>query len=242
MSVTYDAHASGEINGNPLSFAHVCGADATILLVGAADEDQIAALSVTYNAVGLTRIQHYGDLTAWVLYDPPAGSHTVTINFNGSRRHAGWSLSLNGSKLEEAISDIQTTSAGGSSSFSDTVASTPSSLVVSGMGCHAAIINDNSVSPTGGETEFADRAQGGGGDDVHIWGAYQAGSASTSTSATFSSRTWYSICFSVDAPPATGVTPRNVMIFNKIQSFYKDLRLGMIPAWDIQRRYKEAYA
>ena len=32
------------------------------------------------------------------------------------------------------------------------------------------------------------------------------------------------------------------IFFSKIHKFYDDLRYGLIPAWDMERRHKEAYA
>lgn len=55
--------------------------------------------------------------------------------------------------------------------------------------------------------------------------------------------TRHAIAMSINAgEEVSGVKPRAMMVFSKAQSFYNDLKLGLIPSWDLQRRYKEAYA
>ena len=141
MAVTFDAvgpGSSGTQSGtSPLTWAHVCGASATLIIVDvsvdAASDDSAVSVAVTYGGQSLTSLQRWesggaaqkvGFAQKFYLFSPPTGSNTVSVTVTGSGFDGitGGSKSYNGAALLGTV--VKSDSAGSAVTSGSIVTST----------------------------------------------------------------------------------------------------------------------
>lgn len=213
MAVAFDAvgpSSSGTASvTSPLTWTHVCGAGATVLLVGVtcdAATDTGMVLSATYNGVAMTSLglRHSNDQTAgyiqlFRLDSPATGSNTVSVTEAGGSGLGGLdggSISFTGSA---SVSAAQTAAGAGTTA---SLAFTPTStgnMVAAFAGCGSALTPSGSFTSRFNENAGSGQAAAG----------YAAGSTIASTggsvtaSWTSASDWWAVIAVEVQAPAAS---------------------------------------
>ena len=218
-----------------------------------------AYTGATYDSVAMTQLLHGwsdGNRTTHAIYylvNPSTGSNTITVTNTGTGVHfAGLSVSYFGVDQISPILDTQAvaTAAEATSSFSKTM-----TTVAGAMAILALSVRDQTSSSIGTAGSGDTRINGGwsnsgaGSEQSSITWFYElASGASTNVAVTGlpTSGSDYKIYSGFALAEASGefIAGKNSggMFFSKTQNFYDELKRGLIPSWDVQRRYKEVYA
>jgi len=156
MAVAFDAVGPSSAGTSStttaaLTWTHVCGASATLLLVGVAmgndsGSDASTLLSATYNGVAMTSLgkvhsnnQTAGYVELFGLLNPATGSHTVSVamtgGFSGTDTRSAGSVSYTGTSTSSL--PTATTAYGSGATPSVTVSSATGNMVASAQCCGA---------------------------------------------------------------------------------------------------------
>lgn len=98
MTITYDAPGGGTGAGDPLAWNHTCGGLGRMLIVGVCHDNNKAIVTVTYNAVTMTKLdrvdQNNSRVELWYLANPASGVNEVSVDLSAAVDAAGVSVSL----------------------------------------------------------------------------------------------------------------------------------------------------
>jgi hypothetical protein len=211
VAVAFDAvgpSSSGTASvTSPLTWAHVCGAGATVLLVGVtcdAAADAGMVLSATYNGVAMTSLglRHSNDQTAGYLQvfkldSPASGSHSVVVTETGGSGLGGLdggSISFTGSAT---VSAAQTAAGAGTTASLAFTGSASGNVVAAFAGC------GSPLTPSGSFTSrFNENAGSGQAAAGYAAGSTIAGGGTVTASWTSASDWWAVVAVEVQAPAA----------------------------------------
>lgn len=191
MAISIDATASGgsNLNSGESSFTwnHTCSADAGILVVMVAGQTTLDVSGVTYNGVALTQLSSRGideDVSIWYLLEPDSGTNAIVVSKTSSNAYAGAaSISFDGN------CDIASTASANGNGTSVSVTNTTAES--EGYTLTALGFNDpNSLTYTGGGTEFVALTRGPGKAQRFVYNDYSGGANNTETWTNASSRSW----------------------------------------------------
>ena len=211
---------------------------------------------VTYGATPLTLLDEHTSgprfLNVWYLLNPPAGTQTITITWTGNEvRKSGGSVTFSGVDITSratAYGAKQEVAGDGDGTFGPyNITSEVGSVALDIVGYQSGSSGGSGMITAITEANQVELLQSEGGGAGSQWyavaGSYKDGEASTSFGWTFdTSGAMRGMGYSLPPIISSGVSTSAGFIFSRTQNFYDELKRGLIPSWDIQRRYKEAYA
>lgn len=217
MAVTFDAGSdSGNtlITGSTNTWAHTCGASATILIVGimARDTSNLAT-GITYNSVALTKLGSQdivgdGMLEIWYLLNPTTGSaQNIVVTWAGSEVSSGAGSSYNGGYAFANFASAEGSGVG-NPTMTVNVTSSIGDMVVD----LASLRFGNSITVGAGQTQVANMTPA----NQKTGMSYEAGGATITMSWTTDDgglgRQWAIVAGSISSVnPATGGTRTNFL-------------------------------
>ena len=152
----FDATSEAEHTGaaSPLAWAHTCTGNNLILIVGISARGSNHPSAITYNAVGMTKLDDVTTLSPqitvqlWYLIDPATGSNSISVTHAGTPEIAGGAMSFTGvHQVSPFGTQVKTSGDAGSGSVN--VSSAAGQLVVDVF----AREDDEAITVGAGQTE-----------------------------------------------------------------------------------------
>jgi len=209
--------------------------DGSLLIVGFATRNSTLITTCTYNGVALTRhsFTTYGGFNAeiWRLISPADGVNNVYWAGNDGKVCC-FIASVNGAHLSDPIGDSDQIS-GNSSSYNRTLTTRISSITLAFS--FARELGVNSFSWNGSTVELYDVNCT---SELDAGFAYRdQGEASTYVQVNYTGPSTALGLAVAEIQAATGGN-QVIWIMSKMRDFFKDLREGLIPPEELQRRYR----
>jgi len=205
------SHDTGPGVDNPLTFAHTCGANAKLLIVGVSIRTTAGQIvnGITYNAVALTKLEDKDSATPdvraefWYLKNPATGApQNIIVTLSAAARFCAGGISLESVNLNTTFG-TQVEAIGDSQLATVNVVSNASELVVDVMGKQNTA---NAVTVGAGQTQrYKDETRAAAtANDSLVGGSTEPGANPTTMSWSWANnnREWAIIAVGVRGAPS----------------------------------------